>query len=70
MILNPGNKIAIDLGAWHYWLPVWPIKITTRDSRGNGEIGVWRWMYVVQRKNTYGSYTGQLLITSYRDLIR
>ncbi len=69
MILNPGNRVAIDLQAWHYWLPVWPIKITCRDSHGNGEKGVWRWMYVVQRKRVYDGYSGEYMWTDYRDLI-
>jgi hypothetical protein len=72
MILNPGNKVAILLDAWHYWLPIWPIKITCPDSRGKGEIGVWRWMYVVQRRVIYPVCSDVLDIAPdiyYRDLI-
>ncbi len=69
MILNPGNKVAILLDAWHYWFPLIPIRITKRDSRGNGEVGVWRWFYVVQRKCMYSDETGCLMWEDYRDVI-
>lgn len=71
MILNPGNKVAIDLQAWHYWWTWIPVKLTCRDSRGrtNSRLGGWRWLYVVQRKMVYDSYSGEYMWTDYRDLI-
>jgi len=71
MILNPENKVAIDLEAWHYWFPVWPIRITTYNSRGGGDIGVWRWMYVVQRRCVYVAPDTETVEPDiyYRDLV-
>ncbi len=70
MILNPGNKVAILLDEWHYWWPWIPVKIDSRNSRGQVTRG-WRWLVTVQRKKFF--YDSDVLDipsdTHYRDLI-
>ena len=68
MILYEG-KIC-DLQAWHLWLPLIPITVPFRGMEGwySERFYRWRWLYLVQRKNIYDSFSGKYMWTDYRDI--
>ena len=69
MIIYNGHSV-VDLGDWHLWFPVIPIRLTARLASNHQRVRTWwRWMYTVQRRNIYDSYSGEYMWTDYRDII-